>query len=372
VAAFEPAAGVGSPGHRRVLLVGKGPPERGGIAAFLQSLLRSEPSLSYRIDLVNLTREEVPQGGRLTASNVTRTLSDARKVWRASRTADLVHVHSALAPQVTLLRAGLLALAARLRGCRVLVHAHGGRIELRLASPAQRLVARLALRPAHRVVAVSSGVRSALVRALGPERVVLIDNGVDASAFGPPGPPNDPPRVLYAGGLTPRKGVVDLLRASALLRERGIHHEVLLAGGMPDEGPRAEAEVRAAAGPDVKFLPPQPHERMADLYRSVDVFSLPSWWEGMPLTVLEAMATGLPVVATPVGDIHRAVEDGVTGRLVPPRDPEALADALEALLVDPDLRRRMGEAGRRKVEGEFDAKATSRALSALYAEVSSG
>lgn len=357
----------GSSADRRVVLVGKGPPERGGIAAFLQALLRSDLSRSYRIDLVNLTRSEVPQGGRLTASNVTRTLSDVRKVWKASRGAHIVHIHSALAPQVTLLRAGLLALAGRLRGCRVVVHAHGGRVELRPGSRVHRLVARLALLPVHRVVAVSSGVRAAVVRVLGPDRVVLIDNGVDVSAFGPPGPPNDPPRILYAGGLTPRKGVVDLLRASERLRERGIRHELLLVGGMPDEGPHAEAEVRAAAGPDVRFLPPQPHERMPDLYGSVDLFALPSWWEGMPLTVLEAMATGIPVVATPVGDVARAVEEGVTGLLVPPRDPEALAGALERLIVDANLRRRMGEAGRRKVERGFDAKATFGALDALYA-----
>ena len=89
----------------------------------------------------------------------------------------------------------------------------------------------------------------------------------------------------------------------------------------------------------------------------------------MPLSVLEGMASGLPVVASTVGDIPRAVIDGMTGRLTPPRDPQALADALEPLLRDPGLRRRMGGAGRRRIEERFDVAETCRALGILYQEV---
>jgi glycosyltransferase involved in cell wall biosynthesis len=89
----------------------------------------------------------------------------------------------------------------------------------------------------------------------------------------------------------------------------------------------------------------------------------------MPLSVLEAMAGGLPVVATDVGDVGRAVADGVTGFVVPPKDPEQLAARLERLLIDADLRRRMGEAGRARVAEMFSADVTAAAVSALYDEV---
>jgi glycosyltransferase involved in cell wall biosynthesis len=87
------------------------------------------------------------------------------------------------------------------------------------------------------------------------------------------------------------------------------------------------------------------------------------------LTVLEAMAAGLPVVATPVGDIARMVEDGVTGRLVAPHQPEALADALEPLLRSVDLRRAMGQAARLRVNDHFNLGGTSAALDTLYREM---
>jgi glycosyltransferase involved in cell wall biosynthesis len=216
-------------------------------------------------------------------------------------------------------------------------------------------------------VAVSTGVASVLSHSIGSDRVIVLDNGVDVAAFGPAGPANDPPRILYVGVLTPRKGLIDLFRASELLHGRGIHHEVIVAGGRPDEGPEAEAEVRTAATDAVRFLGPQPHESMPAVYRGADIFGLPSWWEAMPLSMLEAMATGLPVIATKVGDVPRVVEPHVTGLLVPPRSPEALAEALEPLLRDPDLRARLGAAGRRRVESDLTLRHTLDAVTDLYA-----
>ncbi|MGH2732471.1 MAG: glycosyltransferase family 4 protein [Actinomycetota bacterium] len=358
----------------RILLVGKGSPERGGISSFLTTLLESDLKRAHDLSFLNLSSDRAPRAGRLSASNIRRTLLDTRALWRNAAGCDLVHIHSALAPGVTLARAGLLTLAARLRRCRVVVHAHGGMVQLWLITPARRLLARIALAPTDRVVAVSEGGLAALGAVLSPARMSLIDNGVDMSAYAPDprsriAPANDPPRILYAGPITPRKGLLDLLEASSLLRERGACHEILLAGGTPAEGPEAEAEVHAAAGRQVRFLGPRPHEAMPGLYRSVDLYCLPSWWEAMPLSVLEAMASGLPVVASRVGDIPRAVCDGVTGRVVPPRDPRALAEALEPLVVNPELRRRYGEAGRRRAERHFDLAATIAALDDLYRDL---
>ncbi|TQN37902.1 glycosyltransferase involved in cell wall biosynthesis [Blastococcus colisei] len=358
----------------KVLLVGKGAPDRGGIPTFLETLLHSRLAEEHELRFLNVAHAGMPQGGRATPANVRRTVRDVVAVWRAARGHDVVHIHSALSPAVTVVRASLLALAGRSRGCAVVVHAHGGNIRFWLTSPWRRTILRVAMLPVHRVVAVWTAGLELLQTVLPPERVALIDNGVpiEGSAASGSEPEHEPPRILYVGLLTPRKGVLDLLTASRLLIERGVAHELCLLGGTPDEGPAAEAEVRAALNDSVQLLGTRPREEMPAAFAAAEVLCLPSWWEAMPLSVLEAMAAGLPVVATDVGDVARAVVDGVTGYVVPSHDPESLAAALEPLLTDPDLRRRMGAAGRVQVTEMFSADVTAGAVSALYAELRGG
>jgi len=359
------------PSKKTVLMVGKGAPDRGGIPTFLETLLHSRLAQEHDLRFLNVAHAGVPEGGRPTLGNLRRTLLDAVAVWRRARGCDVVHIHSALAPTVTVLRAALLALAGRARGCAVIVHAHGGNIQSWLTTPLRRSLLRLAMLPAHRVVACWTAGADALRQVLPAERVTLIDNGVPVDGYPALEGDHDPPRILYVGLLTPRKGVLDLLEASRLLRERGVPHETWLLGGTPDEGPAAEAEVRAALDGSAKLLGTRAPEEMPGEFAHADVFCLPSWWEAMPLSVLEAMAAGLPVVATDVGDVARAIADGETGYVVPVRNPEKLADALEALLVDAAQRRRMGAAGRARVVEKFSGEVTAANVSALYEELTS-
>lgn len=356
----------------RVLLVGKGAPERGGIPSFLDGLMRSELTRWHDVRFLNVAHEDTPQGGQVTSDNVRRTMQDIRSVWRAAAHRDVVHIHSALAPSVTVLRASVLAWAARSRGAAVIVHAHGGNLETWLRPGYRPLLMRLAMRPAARVVAVWTAGERALAGALGAAKVCLVDNGVPSQPTAPPADWSGAPRILYVGLLTSRKGVVDLIEASHLLRERGVKHELLLLGGTPDEGPDAEVPVQAAAAQrQATLLGTRPPEQMAAAYQEAEIFCLPSWWEAMPLSVLEAMSNGLPVVASDVGDVGRAVVAGETGYVVPAQEPVALADALQRLLTDEALRRRMGDAGRRRAEQHFSSDVTAQAVSELYDAVTS-
>jgi glycosyltransferase involved in cell wall biosynthesis len=351
-----------------VLLVGKAAPARGGIPSFLDMLATSDLAQRHRLELLNLADDDAtPEGGRATWGNVRRTGRDVRRVWRAARARDVVHVHTAGAPAVTMARLGLLVLAARLRGARVVAHVHGGLVVAMLTGRVGRVVARAALLPAHRVVAVASTVHDALQRVVAPRRLELLRNGVDTARFSPDPTPRDGrvPRLLFVGLLTPRKGVLDLFEASRALRSRGVEHELWLAGGTPDEGPEAERQVREAAPSWTRWLGRCPPDRMPGVYADADVFCLPSWWEGTPLTVLEAMASGLPVVASRVGDVPHLLDDA-TGRLVPARDPDALARALEPLLVDAEVRARMGAAARERTTTRFGVGATVERLDEIY------
>src|SRR5262245_52981906 len=131
----------------RVLLVGKGHPDRGGIPTFLNTLLSSELAKRYELTFLNVAHAGVPEGGAFTAGNVGRTLRDSAAVFRQAKQHEIVHIHTALAPAVTILRAGLLASAARFRGRRVIVHAHGGNIETWLTTAWRKLLMRVAMAP---------------------------------------------------------------------------------------------------------------------------------------------------------------------------------------------------------------------------------
>ncbi|HWR97727.1 MAG TPA: glycosyltransferase family 4 protein [Candidatus Methanoperedens sp.] len=163
--------------------------------------------------------------------------------------------------------------------------------------------------------------------------------------------------VTFIGRLLRHKGLAELLAAFTALSAR--HPEaLLLLVGWRDEGnpgvvPTGEW-ARARAHPAVRFLGRR--EDVREILALTDVYALPSHREGTPRTVLEAMAMSRAVVTTDVPGCRQTVEDGVTGLLVPREDVVALTAALERLIADPDLRRRLGEAGRRKAEREFSTR----------------
>jgi glycosyltransferase involved in cell wall biosynthesis len=119
----------------------------------------------------------------------------------------------------------------------------------------------------------------------------------------------------------------------------------------------------------VRVLPPQPKDEIRRLYAEADIFVLPTYREGFPNVVLEAMAAALPVVATTVGAIPDAVRDGEEGILVPPRDPAALQAALRRLVEDPQLRHAMGRCARARVEAVFSMPAVVSELDQIYREL---
>jgi glycosyltransferase involved in cell wall biosynthesis len=354
----------------RVLLVGRGLPEAGGIAVFLEGLRTGLLADEFEISFLNLTRpHDMGPGGFFTFSNLRRSLDDLRSVFTRSKDVDLVHLHSALAPTPTMLRAGALAAAARLRRRKVVVHAHGGRVISWMDTRGASAVTRVSMSPVTFVVAVSEQAADVLGGVLGPDRVGHIPNGVDTIALRVPTSRRTDvatPRILYVGHLSRRKGVLDLDEASRRLRAKGIQHELVLVGGRPDEGSEEYDLVAAALGRDVVALGPVDHGDIEAVYHSATVFCLPSWWEAMPLSILEAMATGLPVVATAVGDVPRLVVDGETGFLVEPRRPDLLEAALECVLSDPGMGEQMGTKGRDRVERTFDITATHRSVADLY------
>ena len=223
------------------------------------------------------------------------------------------------------------------------------------------------------VATVSEANADYLAPLLGSRRPLVVSNAVDLARLGAPeanGRTADV--VLSVARLIEKKGLGDLVAASGILRRRGLVHTVELVG----DGPlREELEAAGAReGTTVRFHGALPSEQVLRLYRRAAVFCLPCVVaasgdrDGLPTSVLEAMALGVPVVTTPLNGLAEAVVDGETGLLVPGHDPAALADALELLLVDPALRERLATAARRRVEERFSLSRSVEQLRALFPE----
>ena len=220
---------------------------------------------------------------------------------------------------------------------------------------------RLAVERAERVIAVSAQMRADILShfQVAPERVVVIHNGVDADAFRRTEAREvlarhqvREPYVLFVGRISEQKGIFQLLEAARALPDEV---SLVLCASSPDT-PELAARLQAAVAgrPRVQWINAMlPVSEVVQLYSHAAVFACPSIYDPFGLINLEAMACGTPVVASRVGGIPEVVVDGETGWLVPPGDPAALAEALRVSLADPTRARRMGEAGRRRVEAHF-------------------
>ena len=289
-----------------------------------------------------------------------------------------------------------VALARRLRGSPVrLVHSHFAWLSAAAALTVSRLLDRPFTVTAHasdiyspendllcliggaaaRVIAISEHNRQAIT-ALCPAaqgRITVIHCGIDLARFPPaPPPPDDPVRILSVGSLTEKKGHEYLIRACRLLRDRGLDFRCTIVG----RGERRAALARLiddlalADRVSLAGALEQPQVRQAlhrsHLFALACVVARDGDRDGIPVAMMEALATGRPVVSSRVSGIPELVRHGETGLLVPPRNAEALADALARLIRDRALRQRLGENGRALVAHEFDIRANAARLRSIF------
>ncbi len=214
-----------------------------------------------------------------------------------------------------------------------------------------------------------------------PQKVRVIPNGVDAERFHPVsrdrmrpwrrwGFHDERPVFGCVGRLEPAKDVSNLLAAAAILESRNVAAGFVVVGDGSQRGElEAEASDRGVRG-SVKFAGERAD--VPEVMRSLDALVLPSAWEGLPLALLEAMASGLPVVSTDVGSVRELLGGGAGGVLVPRRDPVALADGVMAMLAHTERAGHMGARNRQTVLAGYSLRANAEALVSLYRQVLSG
>lgn len=307
------------------------------------------------------------------AQTVTACASLAWFLLRHARAFDLIHVHLAD------VRADVATLVCRLmrRPVYVKIAAGGPGGEIGKLRGISWLTHYYGLRHAACVQAISEEIEAQLVGlGLDPKRIAAIPNGFDPAVFHPVSDPDrralrrklglplDRPIVLYVGRFARYKGLADLLAAWPRIASR-FDAECVLSGFVAYDDPYP---IPAGIG-RVTIREWTSHPEL--LYRAADVFVLPSHVEGMSNALLEAMACGLPAVATSVGAAPEMVEDGVDGFLVPPGDPDALAGAIERLLADSNLRRSVGGKARDSSLSRYALSAVVDQIEARYAAITS-
>ena len=280
----------------------------------------------------------------------------------------LVHVH--VASDASFWRKSLFLFPTYLCGVPTIVHLHGAefsRFYERDCGPAARWVVRRVFERADRVVVLSDAWQDWLSQVVRGAHIRSINNPVQV-------PPlagftqREPATVLCLGRLGKRKGTYDLLHAVSRLLPRHPGLTLLLGGDGEQEQVRAEAE-RLGMSARVEVLGWVGPEHKAALLRRAALYALPSYAEGLPMSVLEAMAAGLPIVSTPVGGIPEIIDDGIEGMLVEPGDVAALANAIDVLLRDAERRRQMGVAAYRRAESTFSAARIVPRIEGLYREL---
>lgn len=280
----------------------------------------------------------------------------------------LIHVHTA--SRASFWRKCLFMLPALSMRVPIILHLHGAEFqvfyEVECASPSRRFV-RWIFERVNRVVVLSQSWGKWVQDTFPATRVEVIPNPILVPGQVARGPRNAR-TLLFLGRLGKRKGVYDLLRAIAELCPAYPDLHVWLAGDGELDAVRQYAQT-LGVDKHLELLGWVRGDDKVRLLNEASIFVLPSYHEGLPMSVLEAMAYGLPVVTSPVGGIPEAVRDGEEGFLIEPGDVKALADRLSRLLADPALRARMGDAARARAAAHFGASAIVTRWLSLYQQL---
>ncbi len=365
----------------RVLLVAAANSTTGGGERHVADLLRELPTHGIELGLVCPPGGDLPVRAKEAGAVVFEAPISAGLTVRGMRAVrhavhffapDIVHAHGS--------RAALFARLADPRAAeRVVYTLHG--IHVDKAGSAVRRVAFLALerilkgRTARFVCVCGSDVeKGAKLGLLARDRASVVYNGVETPTPAPPGAfrdelglaPDDPV-ALSVGRLHEQKDQRTLLNAWALVHQRMPGAVLALVGSGPLERDVRELAHSLNLGASTCFVRPRPD--LAPAYADAGVFVLSSLWEGLPYVVLEAMGHGVPVVSTAVDGVPEAVEDGVTGLLVPAGDPLALAAAVSRVLGEPSLGASMGAAARARIASDFTLDGMVGSLVDLYTRI---
>lgn len=355
----------------KVLMVG--PDARGGISTLIKTII---PVLPQQVELLYLptVRQRAPEAaGKFSLLNLGVAGSQYLRfiIALVRFRPHLVHIHTSQG--LGWLKDSFFVLAGKAFRRRVVVHVHAADFDKLYGEhpPLVQAYTRRVMRLADGIIAVSAEWRERLGRIAPIERVFTFRNCVviDPSQPHAFGRSDNGANALFLGSVGSRKGVFDLLEAMGHLKRLGSSLHLRIAGYEERAGELARARTRLgelALKESCQLVGDVRGETKTRLLDEASLFVLPSYQEGLPMAVLEAMAAGLPVVTTPVGGLPEVIKDGYNGFLVPPGAVTVLAEKLALLAADPDLRETMGRRNLEIAQKELDVKPYVNRLVTLY------
>lgn len=347
------------------LMLGTAPEGKGGVAAVVCVLQREGFLEQHEVRYVVTHAEISGKGKLLLAAQALRALIAVRI--RGGR--PIVHAHCS--SRASFYRKSVLLALARIMGCKTIFHLHGGEFRqftMQEVGPLRRWWIRHTLEASSAVIALSPSWAEFLNAFAPRSTVMVVPNSVSLAEL-PLAVKEEDGRILFLGRIEQKKGVFELIEAVASLSARYPSIRLVLGG----EGALSEARARAAElgiADRIELLGWVDADRRTLEMEKACLFALPSYNEGLPMAMLEAMSARKAVVVTAVGGIPETVEDGVNGLLVEPKDVTGLATALGRLLSDRKLREQLASAGRATIEQRFATKVMLGKLSSLYQRLS--
>jgi glycosyltransferase involved in cell wall biosynthesis len=349
------------------LLLGPSLQAISGVTTHVNSLLGSQLGAAYSLahfQVGSEGRDESPLDklARFAAS----PLQLAAAVLRHD--ARIVHINCSLNAKAWWRDLAYLVVA-KLCGARVVFQKHGGSLEQFTANPAFATFVRAVLKMADAIVVLSHAEMKAYEAFVPGQNVAVVPNGIDPAPYlkynRRPADPAAPLKLLYIGRLAPRKGLTETIDSLALLAP-SVRPQLIIAGSGPEE-PRLRSQVREAGlNGHVTFAGPAWDEYKIKLLNNADVLLLPSYSEGLPYSLLEAMAAGVVPIVTPVGAIPDVVHEGQHGRFVPVQDARAISEVLKSLSEDRAALARMSQACRSRILSSYSLERLSDDFTAIY------
>lgn len=365
----------------KVCLVSPIPPPRGGIGIWTEGILNEAKKHSgieiYLVDISPRWRSVYRnEHWRRIIGGGLQLVRDYWHVWRVLANQRARALHLCTSAQWALIRDILVLWLARFYYSKTFYHLHFGRVHF--LSQEQNWEWRLltkAIALADTVIVLDKQTRETISTFFPLKRVAQIPNFVDrdecerAKQLPSIFPRcSNLPRVSYVGWVIPTKGVLELVQAAVALADR-VPFELEIIGPHDPAYLKRILDVGAPFGERLLVREEIPHDQVLVVLRDTDVLVLPSYTEGFPNVVIEAMAFGKPVIGTDVGAIREILEEGEfapCGIVIPPKDIQALEDALARLLLDPQLRKSMGDTARAKVEREYECNVVFAKLMQLW------
>jgi glycosyltransferase involved in cell wall biosynthesis len=337
----------------RVCLVAPLPPPLGGMGNWTRLVRRfAETRPGVELSIVDISPrwraiDDLAGWKRILGGGL-QLLRDYWRFWRILWRCPGV-IHLTTPGQLAVVRDLAILITARVAGIATVYHLHFGRVPQIAANPTfeWRMLA-WAIGLADVVIAIDPATAEAVQHHLPQTRTVRLPNGIDLAALPAEPVASQPPTVLFLGWVIPTKGVYELVEAWAQLKPKEWRCRIVGPGS-----PQCRDELQERFQPELlEFLPEQTHDEAMRLMAAASVFVLPSYTEGFPNVIIEAMAMGKAIIATDVGAMPEML-DGGCGVVVPARDTQALRDALARVLADPELRAAMGIRAMAKARQEY-------------------